>query len=166
MSYPLPNQPDLPTAKRLQVTEKLMDVILQVQSGPLSGKYFRVPVGHSVKIGRSAESDIAFANDIYISRSHFSLDWDGSAWWIKDLNSRHGTFVNETLVEKSRLQEGDTIRVGFTVMVVRLLAHDSAASMNSGKEGTPTTVSAALVEPEPMTAETLRPNLSVRPAKA
>jgi len=160
------NQPDLPSARKLQVAEKLLDVTLQVQSGPWSGKYFRVPVGHSVKVGRSSQSDIAFASDAYISRIHFSLDWDGTAWWIKDLNSHHGTFVNDKRVEKSRLHDGDTIRVGYTVMVVRLQARDSAASMSSAKEGIPISASGALAESEPVTAETERPDLSARSAKA
>lgn len=166
MSYSLLNQPDLPSATTLQVAEKLLDLILQVQSGALSGRYFRVPVAHSVKVGRSLESGIVLANDAFVSRTHFSLDWDGSAWCIKDLNSRHGTFVNEASVEKSCLHDGDAIRVGCTVMLVRLLAHDSTASVKGAREANPTGVSGAAAHFEPLTSETLLPNLSARPAKA
>ena len=160
MSYPLRNEPDLSIASGLHVAEERLDVTLQVESGPWSGKHFRVPAGqHSFKIGRSFQSDVAFANDAYISRVHFSLDWDGTAWWIKDLNSRHGTFVNEKKVEIAPLHDGDTIRVGYTVMAVRLLAHDPAVPVICDNEDAATRVSAA---PEPATLEAARPDLTVR----
>jgi|SRR5271157_2955960 len=129
------DQLDLPVAKKPPVAEKLIDVTLQVQLGPLSGKKIRVPARHSVKVGRSSQSDIAFANDAYISRIHFSLDWDDTGCWINDLNSRHGTSVNGKKVRKSLLRDGDTIRVGLTVLVVRLHAHDSATAIGD-EEGT------------------------------
>jgi pSer/pThr/pTyr-binding forkhead associated (FHA) protein len=165
LSYALLNEPDLPSATRLQAAEKQLDVTLEIKLGPWTGKSIRVPVGRSVKVGRSDQSDIALASDAYISRIHFSLDWDGAAWWIKDLNSRHGTFVNEQRVEKSSLHDGDMIRVGFTVMAVRLVAHDPAALVNSAKDADPTT-SRARANSEPTTAETLQPDLSARPAKS
>ena len=87
----------------------------------------RVSVGQSVKIGRSLQSDIAFPNDPYMSRTHFSLDWNGGACWINDLDSHHGTFVNGERVQKALLRDGDIVRAGVTVLAVQLHAHDSAA---------------------------------------
>jgi pSer/pThr/pTyr-binding forkhead associated (FHA) protein len=127
MSYLRLNHSDLPIAKKLQAGEKLMDVTLQVRLGPILGRGMRVPVGQTVKVGRSLQSDIAFPNDAYMSRTHFSLDWDGGACWITDLDSRHGTFVNGKRVQKALLRDGDTVWAGVTVLVVQLHAHDSAA---------------------------------------
>jgi pSer/pThr/pTyr-binding forkhead associated (FHA) protein len=112
-----------------------MDVTLQVQMGPLLGRKIRVPAGQSVTVGRCSRSDIAFANDAYISRTHFSLSWDDSTCWINDLNSRHGTFVNGKKVQKAPLRDGDTIRVGWTVLVVRLHPR-SATAIGTGEEDT------------------------------
>ena len=101
------------------VTGNPKDIALQVQWGPIAGKRFRVAVGKSVKVGRSVVCDIPFVHDAYISRTHFSLDWEGSACWIHDLNSRHGTFLNGQKVERAALSEGDTIRAGWTTIVVQ-----------------------------------------------
>jgi hypothetical protein len=128
MQYLPVNQSELPLANKLLVAEELMDVTLQVQLGPWIGRKIRVPVGQSVKVGRSPQSDIAFANDAYMSRTHFSLDWDDTACWINDLNSHHGTFVNGKKVQKAPLRDGDTIRVGWTVLVVRFRARESSHS--------------------------------------
>jgi ABC transport system ATP-binding/permease protein len=126
MSYLRRSQPELQIAKKLRAGEKLMDVTLQVRLGPKSGREMRVSVGQCAKIGRSLQSDIAFPNDAFMSRAHFSLDWDGGACWINDLNSHHGTFVNGKRVQKAPLRDGDTIWAGVTVLAVRLQAHDSA----------------------------------------
>jgi len=125
MHYLHVNQAELPLANKPPVAEELTDVTLQVQLGPWLGRKIRVPVGHSVKVGRGSQSDIAFANDAYMSRTHFSLEWDDTACWIHDLNSHHGTFVNGKKVQKAPLSDGDTIRVGWTVLVVRFQARES-----------------------------------------
>src|SRR5208282_5531083 len=81
MHYLHVNQAELPLANKPPVAEELTDVTLQVQLGPWLGRKIRVPVGHSVKVGRGSQSDIAFANDAYMSRTHFSLEWDDTACW-------------------------------------------------------------------------------------
>jgi pSer/pThr/pTyr-binding forkhead associated (FHA) protein len=112
-----------------------MDVTLQVQLGTWFGKKVRVPVGHTVIVGRSPQSDIDLPNDPYVSRAHFSLDWDDTACWVSDLNSRHGTFLNDEKVQRARLRDGDKIRVGWTVLVVREAddssGHETAADVPS-----------------------------------
>jgi serine/threonine-protein kinase len=118
-----PNPPALPIAK--EEAEKRTDVTLQVLLGTWFGKKVRVPVGHSVIVGRGPRSDINLPNDPYVSRAHFSLDWDDTACWVSDLNSHNGTFLNDKNVQRARLRDGDRIRVGWTVLEVRLGENDS-----------------------------------------
>ncbi len=33
--------------------------------------------------------------DRYISGQHAHLRWDGISWWVEDLNSTNGTFINQ-----------------------------------------------------------------------
>mgnify|MGYP003348087413 CR=1 FL=1 len=47
-------------------------------------------------IGRSSDTQLQL-NDPHVSRRHSELLQDGSSWKVRDLGSRGGTFVNETL---------------------------------------------------------------------
>ena len=63
-----------------------------------------------------ADVDFAIADD-YVSRKHFKIDFMGEEAYLTDLNSRHGTFLNDEKISQStRLQSGDLIRVGKTTL--------------------------------------------------
>ncbi|MBS1819573.1 MAG: SpoIIE family protein phosphatase [Acidobacteria bacterium] len=84
-----------------------------------------VPVpGGPFVIGRSSESNLQL-NDVHVSRRHAELNQQGTAWLIKDLNSRGGTFVNDVKVSESPVKAGDRIRLGDTE--VRVESGESTA---------------------------------------
>lgn len=67
--------------------------------------------------GSEINNDIIL-KDKYISRYHARLEWDGANWWVVDLGSRNGTFINQIrctpkmkqlLPVGSHLQAGDMI---------------------------------------------------------
>ena len=67
-----------------------------------------------ITIGRSPDADIILLDE-RVSRIHCGIRlWDGD-FFLKDLKSRNGTFVNGQAVEVTKLEVGDTIRVGSTV---------------------------------------------------
>jgi two-component system cell cycle response regulator len=48
-----------------------------------------------------------------VSRAHSRLSRDGDGhWWVQDLGSTNGTFVNEERVVSRRVEDGDQIRFG------------------------------------------------------
>lgn len=65
-----------------------------------------------VMIGRDSGNDIVLFGE-FISRHHaqISMDPDG-AYWIVDLNSTNGVFVNRRRVHRRRLYDGDLIQLG------------------------------------------------------
>lgn len=68
-----------------------------------------------VRIGRSpAQSDVAFENDITVSRLHASLHLEGNHYRIFDERSTSGTWVNDQQVPEYGLQlmDGDEIHLG------------------------------------------------------
>lgn len=71
--------------------------------------------GDRATLGRDAGNGIVLP-DGRVSRWHARLEWDGKAWAVIDLDSANGTFVNGGAVERSRLQPGDLVRVGDTVL--------------------------------------------------
>jgi hypothetical protein len=45
-------------------------------------------------LGSQAGNDLVLL-DRYVSANHARLHWDGVTWWVEDLNSTNGTFVNQ-----------------------------------------------------------------------
>ena len=71
--------------------------------------------GTLVRIGRSpAQCEIAFENDITVSRLHANLQLEGNDYRIFDEKSTSGTFVNERQVPEYGIQlmDGDEIHLG------------------------------------------------------
>ena len=62
-------------------------------------------------IGRSSDAQLQL-DDAHVSRHHAELVQDGSAWRVRDLKSRGGTFVNDTQIDDITLKPGDRIRIG------------------------------------------------------
>ena len=71
-----------------------------------------------LSIGRSREADIPLLDD-KVSRVHCGIRLSDGEFYLKDLKSRNGTFVNGQRVEDTvKLQPGDRIQVGATVFVL------------------------------------------------
>jgi len=47
----------------------------------------------TTNLGKDLDNDIVL-QDNYVSRHHARLHWDGAGWWLEDLGSKNGTFVN------------------------------------------------------------------------
>ena len=46
------------------------------------------------RLGAGSSNTIVL-RDRYISGQHARLRWDGVSWWVEDLNSTNGTFINQ-----------------------------------------------------------------------
>lgn len=69
-------------------------------------------VGEHVLLGRSMEAAIVFPS-LKVSRRHAKVVGTADGWWVTDVRSSTGTFVNdERLVEPRLLVSGDMIRIG------------------------------------------------------
>lgn len=68
-----------------------------------------------ITLGRSPDADIVVLDE-KASRLHCGIRlWDGD-FYIKDLKSKNGTFVNGLRVEMAKLNTGDQIRIGSFTM--------------------------------------------------
>lgn len=67
-------------------------------------------------IGRAAENHLVLS-DPFASSNHAIVVWREGQWWIEDLGSHNGTYVNdERVLDPHPLMTGDQIRVGETVL--------------------------------------------------
>lgn len=89
--------------------------ILRVKSGPQKGSVFEIE-GDSVVLGREAGGQVQIL-DQGISRQHAEIFRIGEMYFIQDLKSRNGTYVNDQRISEEILRIGDQIAVGNTVLV-------------------------------------------------
>lgn len=66
-------------------------------------------------IGRGGDTDVIVL-DVEASRLHCSIRFSEGAFYILDLNSKNGTFVNGKKVDLHQLRSGDRIRIGSTTL--------------------------------------------------
>jgi pSer/pThr/pTyr-binding forkhead associated (FHA) protein len=68
-----------------------------------------------ITIGRSPDADI-ITLDERASRMHCGIRiWDGE-YYIKDLKSKNGTYLNNQRVEMAKIKPGDKIRLGNSIL--------------------------------------------------
>ena len=93
-----------------------------------------------ITIGRSPDADI-ITLDERASRMHCGIRiWDGE-YYVKDLKSKNGTYLNNQRVEMAKIKPGDKIRLGNSILTVddkRAPGTDTTISsvqdeMNTGK---------------------------------
>lgn len=95
------------------------------------------------QVGREPGLPITL-EDPQVSRRHALIKPEGDALVVEDAGSRNGTFVNNDAIHAPRrLERGDTLRVGTTVLQVRT-SEDVAAHPSAVRP-----VPAALAEAEP-----------------
>jgi pSer/pThr/pTyr-binding forkhead associated (FHA) protein len=66
-----------------------------------------------VRVGRRPGSDVCLA-DRWVSREHCEINCEDDVLIVRDLGSKHGTFVNGQSVEMARLCPGDELSVGLS----------------------------------------------------
>ena len=62
-------------------------------------------------IGRRPDSDV-FLDDVTVSRDHALVVKRGGDFYLDDLGSLNGTYVNRRRIESHRLADGDEMQVG------------------------------------------------------
>jgi pSer/pThr/pTyr-binding forkhead associated (FHA) protein len=78
------------------------------------------PDGDAISIGRDEANGVPLTWDTEASRTHAVLQRLGGAWTLQDDGlSRNGSFVNgERVHGRRRLQDGDAITIGGTLLVM------------------------------------------------
>ena len=89
--------------------------VMQICPVTAPAEMFRLSNQRTV-IGRGPSCDIPL-DDNAVSRSHAVIELDGSNYFVSDLGSRNGTFVDDKpLRDRHRLKGGELIRLGITIL--------------------------------------------------
>lgn len=71
-----------------------------------------------LKVGRGLDNDVVL-EDARISRYHVQLRYKTRRFWITDLGSTNGTFVNGERISESSLKNGDVVSLGGVELIFR-----------------------------------------------
>ncbi len=94
-------------------------IILDVISGDSITKEIHINVDGSLIVGSSEISDLKI-DEPSMSNQHFVLAYDGMDFFIMDLESKNGTFLNgERINGQRKLEKNDKIKAGVLDIVVR-----------------------------------------------
>jgi pSer/pThr/pTyr-binding forkhead associated (FHA) protein len=92
-------------------------LVLTVDAGPASGTVFEVGEAGAT-LGRTSDN-LVYILDQGLSRVHARFECRDGGYWLLDLASTNGTFVNQQRVDSPRrLDAGDVIRVGRSRLLV------------------------------------------------
>lgn len=83
---------------------------ITILQGKDKGKTFEL-TAEEIFVGRDSAGQIVL-NDASVSRRHCFIEKRAEGFFITDLQSLNGTFVNEENAENLRLKNGDVIRIG------------------------------------------------------
>lgn len=92
---------------------------LIIKHGLERGKDFKIQK-EETKIGRDEENDIILSHPT-VSRFHAKIIREGENYFIEDLNSANGTFVNGIKVQKELLHDNDILQFGDIVCIFKRL---------------------------------------------
>ncbi len=105
---------------------------LRFISGKYQGGEVPLPPEAEIVIGRSSDLDMVLVEDM-VSRRHAKMFVNGDEVVVQDLGSTNGTFVNGERVKRAKVNEGDRILIGTSI--IKLVALDaSAPDMGAGSK--------------------------------
>jgi len=84
--------------------------LLVVKRGPNAGSNFVIDKDVTTA-GRHPESDI-FLDDVTVSRRHAEIRRRDDRFFVRDLGSLNGTYVNRERVDETELASGDELQIG------------------------------------------------------
>jgi hypothetical protein len=91
---------------------------LVVADGTMRGEDFRLPSG-TARLGQHPRCDIRISGDTFVSTQHAEFRFQGGVYWVYDLASTNGLFLNGSRIEQASLTDGDNIKAGTTTLVFK-----------------------------------------------
>ncbi len=102
-------------------------------AGPLQGKSFELQ-DEPVTLGRHADNQVC-VRQFSVSHHHCVLEPENGGYGLRDLDSLHGTFVNNRAVARHHLAHGDLLTVGESVFLFverEVIAEDELSPVELG----------------------------------
>lgn len=94
---------------------------LVAMSGEQKGEDFRVRDGQNI-LGSAADAEVQI-KDVTVSAKHASLRYKDGKFYLTDLDSTNGTYLNDKAetIAREELKDGDTVRMGEVTLKFKCL---------------------------------------------
>jgi len=128
---------------------------VKILRGTGAGTEREVPTDRPIRVGREPSCAVCIP-DGRASREHAEVRYEMGTWWVSDLGSTNGTFVNGSRVERAPVGPADEVQIGDTTFTVATLEDQPApeprgptlpaSDGRAAAAATPATVGAGLPE--------------------
>ena len=98
-------------------------------------------------LGRHSEADVRLPLPD-VSRRHCRFECESGRWFVIDLDSLNGVYVNDALVRRAELRHGDKLRIGGFTFGVDLSPAAATDGVLDAAEGVLLSITHALPPPE------------------
>ncbi len=107
---------------KLSAQKKLgITFYIKITNGKESLRHFSQP---EITLGRDSRCDLSVRDDA-LSAHHARVLFHHGQWWLEDLNSTNGTFLNhDKLITPAVVITGDEFKCGNTIFSIRIDADD------------------------------------------
>ncbi len=110
MTYTVDETGELQPVDIDEVVESVGAALVIRSGGGRAGESFSVEE-ERVSVGRTPDAAI-FLDDVTVSRNHALIVRRQDGYYIDDLGSLNGTYVNRRRIESHKLTDGDEIQIG------------------------------------------------------
>ena len=86
-----------------------------------------IPINRPLVLGRQSHSDIVLS-DSMVSRNHLRIEQLNGEWWVEDLGSSHGTYLEESRFQRIVWVPGTTLRLADGAYFLTLKAEKAFSS--------------------------------------
>jgi len=100
---------------------------VSIETAPGTLQEFRFT--ESFRIGRSEDCQLCI-QDEFVSRVHAEIRVQDGEWWVRDLGSSNGVYIADQRVDRIRVQQAMTIRLGIAGPELKLQLEKVAAPQN------------------------------------
>lgn len=118
---------------------------LTLTNGPKSGSNVLLEGAQEYSIGRGLDCHVVLT-DPMCSRVHAIVFQNKDGWFLRDSNSRNGTFVNGQKIDEARLVDGSKMKVGTAEFLFRQTANRPTDTIRSDGGVTQTIIRDAPVD--------------------
>ena len=85
--------------------------------------------------------DLDLQPDTYVSRIHARLSYEDGNYFLEDVNSANGSYVDEKIITaKTRVTSGSKIKIGWTIVEIQDMPRDNIVDSEANLDGESTIV--------------------------